>query len=166
MSSDEHVEALYYEYEKYILPTIYRKFPNYKTFSNTHGLDLDDLIQYGRLGLYKACKTFDGKKGLNIRSYVIQMIAWTIMTEIKKNSLNNVSNKSLNLLEKISLEQEFAFDGESVALHEAIGSIDEGYEEIEYLNIVELLKGRVPDNFFIVLEMRKNGYTYNEIGKK
>ena len=166
MSSDEQIEAMYYEHEKYILPTIYKKFPNYKTFSETHGLELDDLIQYGRIGLYKACKTFDSKKGLNMRSYVIQHIVWTIMTEVKKNSLNNVSNKSLHLLEKISLEQEFTIDGEAVFLHEAIGAVDEGYKEIEYTSMVELLKGRVPDKFLIALEMRKNGYTHSEIGEK
>lgn len=166
MQTDKQAEKLYFECEKYIEQTIQRRYPNRKSFVATHGLDEDDLIQYGRIGLYRACKTFNPTKGKSMQNYAIQSIIWMINDELTKDSLNNVDNKSLILLDKNSLDNKFsAENGEDLYLHDVIGEEDGGYKDIDEKSILESLADRLPEQLFKVVEMRYQGHTFTEIGE-
>ena len=165
MQTDQQAEKLYQQYERFILPTIYKQYPLYKSFAATHGLELDDLIQYGRIGLYGACKSFDEAKGMSMRSHAIQRIIWMINDELTKDSLNNIDNKSLVLLDKNSLDLPVSSEnGEELCLHDVIGEEENGYVEIEVEGILNSLGNKLPDQLFKVVEMRYKGHTFKEIG--
>ena len=132
MQTDKQAEKLYSEYEDLIVPTIYRQFPLHKEFIAVHGLEMDDLIQYGRIGLYRACKNFDDSKGKSMRSHAIDNIIWKINDELTKDSLNNVDNKSLVLLDKNSLDTKFSTEeSEDLYLHDVVGKEEGVYRDIE-----------------------------------
>ena len=165
MQTNQQAEKLYHEYEKYILPTIYKQYPLYKSFAATHGLELDDLIQYGRVGLYKACKSFNRTGDYKMKGHAIQNIIWAINVELKKDSLNNIDNKSLVLLDKNSLDLPVSSEnGEELCLHDVIGEEENGYVEIEANNILHSLGNKLPEQLFKVVEMRYKGHTFKEIG--
>lgn len=166
MQTDKQAEELYFECEKYIEQTIQRQFPNRKSFTATHGLDEDDLIQYGRIGLYRACKSFDSSKGKSMRNYAIQSIIWMINDELTKDSLNNIDNKSLILLDKNSLDLIVSSDnGEELSLNDVIGELDSGYNDVEVENLIESIRGTVSDRLIDIVKLKYDGYTFVEIGK-
>lgn len=167
MQTDKQAEELYFEYEKYIEQTIQRQFPLHQSFTAAHGLSKDDLIQYGKIGLYRACKTFDEKKGTSMRNYAIQNIIWMINDELPKDSLNNIDNKSLILMDKNSLDLPVSSEnGEELCLHDVVGKKEAGYVEIEAEDILDSLGNRLPEQLFKVVEMRYKGHTYKEIGNE
>lgn len=167
MQTDKQAEKLYFENEKYIEQTIQRQFPNHQTFIAAHGLSKDDLIQYGRIGLYRACKTYDSSKGYQMRSHAIRNIIWMINDELTKDSLNNVDNKSLILMDKNSLDLPVSSEnGEELCLHDVIGKKESGYIEIEAKNILDSLGNRLPEQLFKVVEMRYKGHTFAQIGEE
>ncbi|WP_186321320.1 sigma-70 family RNA polymerase sigma factor [Bacillus sp. FJAT-22090] len=166
MQTKTQADKLYRENEKYIGQTIRRQFPLHEQFAATHGLDTDDLIQYGRIGLYRACRTFDPKKGKTMRNHAIQNIIWSIQDELPKDSLNNVDNKSLVLLDKNSLDVAFSSkENEDLLLHDVVGEEDRGYGEKEVRTILENLKGKFADKLIRIVELRYLEYTFDEIGQ-
>lgn len=166
MQTDKQAEKLYFEYEPCIEQTIQRQFPLHQSFTAAHGLSKDDLIQYGRIGLYRACKSFDSTKGKSMRNYAIQSIIWMINDELTKDSLNNVDNKSLILLDKNSLDLIVSSDnGEELSLNDVIGELDSGYNDIEVENLIESIRGTVSDRLIDIVKLKYDGYTFVEIGK-
>lgn len=165
MQTDQQAEKLYFEYEKYIGATIYKKFPLHKSFLAVHGLDEDDLFQYGKMGLYRACKSFNPTKGKSMRNHAIQSIIWMINDELPKDSLNNVDNKSLILLDKKSLNLIVSEEnGEELSLNDVIGEEDSGYNDIEVDDLIESLEGSINQRLFQIVKMKYKGYTFQEIG--
>ena len=52
-------EEIFLINRKLVKSTILRKFPNHKTFLKTHGLDIEDLIQIGEMGLLNAIRSYN-----------------------------------------------------------------------------------------------------------
>lgn len=166
MQTKAQAEQLYKKYEKYIKPTIYKKFPLHESFAATHGLDTDDLFQYARIGLYRACKSFDPKKGKSMRNHAIQSIIWSINVELKKDSLNNVDNKSLVLMDKNSLDIVVSTEeSDELSLHDVLGKEDRGYNEVEMNNLLDSLSKSLSDNLVNIIKLRYKGFTFKEIGE-
>jgi RNA polymerase sigma factor (sigma-70 family) len=67
-------DLLMKEYEKYVKITLEKMIPDTKNFANSIHLGVDDLLQFGRLGLMKAIRTRDKMISDNLRSHVIRNI--------------------------------------------------------------------------------------------
>ena len=82
-----------------------------KQYQN-QGLTLEDLISEGNVGLIKAAKKFDNKKGFKFISYAVWWIRQSIIQSIAENSRTiRLPNNHLNAMSKINktsalLEQE------------------------------------------------------------
>lgn len=67
------------------------------SFSPKNNTEREDLIDAGRIGLWKALKGFNHSKG-NLTTYAWRPIRWSIVREIKKNkkhlSLDNINHPS------------------------------------------------------------------------
>src|SRR5687767_15881436 len=97
-----------------------------KQYQN-NGLTLGDLINEGNLGLIKAAKRFDEKRGFKFISYAVWWIRQSIMQALAEQSrivrlpLNRVG--SLNIIAKTfsALEQKFQREPSAHEVAEVIG---------------------------------------------
>lgn len=165
--SDREVEELYFKYEKYVPVTLKRGFPDYKAFAKTHGVDVDDLLQLGKIGLYKACQHYNPNKNASFSTYAIKKIKYTIMTEAKKYSLNNKTNRTFELADKTSMEFPLATtEGDVVDLHDVIESKNDAFDETELNMLLDTIGEVVSENVVKALKMRYDKFTFGEIGKE
>jgi RNA polymerase sigma factor (sigma-70 family) len=87
MNAEE--QALYDQYEYLVPNTIRRLFPNTQKFASSKHLDVDDLMQFGRIGLWNGITNFDHSKGnMKFRNYLINRIRWTVYRYIQTNEMN------------------------------------------------------------------------------
>jgi RNA polymerase sigma factor (sigma-70 family) len=74
-------EQLFEEHMHLVRKTIYKMFPASRQIAARHRMELDDLLQYGYEGLWKACVNY--KKGKSsFRTYAINYIRWHVMNGI------------------------------------------------------------------------------------
>lgn len=166
MNLSKEQQKLFDEHEIYVYSTIKRRFNN-PEFHETHGLSPDEIKQFGLLGLVKACKTYDESKNTAFRSFAISNIIWSINTLSRQNSLNVVDYQSFDLLDKTSLDRELPInDSVAETLYDVIESEEEGYEEVEYNDILSTVLKALPKHVADVVQLRAEGYTYEEIGEK
>lgn len=163
--SDKDANELYYKHEHYVPITLERSFPDYKAFSRIHGLDKEDLLQLGKIGLYKAAQDYDATSNASFRTYAIKTIRCTIMRDAKKYSLNNVGNRSFELADKTSMEYPLATaDGEVVDLHDVVEAKNDTFDEIELEMMLKKVSSKVSANVIEAFKMRYNLHTFDEIG--
>jgi RNA polymerase sigma factor (sigma-70 family) len=104
-------EEQQFEKFSYLIPiTLHKMFQNPSKLAISNHLSYDDLIQYGRIGLLDAIRSYPekGKGKLKEQSYMIRNIRWAIGCHISREALNqsiykNTYNKKRNLNKKINL---------------------------------------------------------------
>lgn len=94
------------------------------------GIQLEDLISDGNIGLIKAAKRFDNTRGFKFISYAVWWIRQTIMQSIAENSrLIRLPNNHINSINKITriskeMEQELEREPTSEELIECLKSLN------------------------------------------
>lgn len=73
-----------------------------KRFENT-GIDLEDLISVGAIGLIKAIKTYNFEKKIKLATYASRCIENEILMQLRKTSRQKV---------EVSLDEPLSYDGE------------------------------------------------------
>ena len=119
------------------------------------GGDQEDLMQEGRLGLYKAIKTYDSSKASSFKTFASRIIEREIISAIRKENAtkNQMLNDSVH-----GLDSEF--------LHE------DNYPEKDLLNIESLgelnqkIKKELSEFENAVLQMFLEGYNCKDIALK
>lgn len=132
------------------------------------GAEIDDLIQEGMIGLYRAIVTFDEQKDVNFKSYAKVCIERAVFNAIK--SAN--SKKNLPLNQSISL---ISSTGENDEEEDEIFDYqtwDESDPESILINRERYAKlfDKATQNLSVfeknVLKLYLDGLTYNEIAEK
>lgn len=159
--SEEEAMKLYNKHEKLIYATIHRRFNN-PHFLELHGLTFDDLKQYGRLGLYRACQEYDSTKGTKFSSFAISNIVWSINVEAKRDSLGSVRRSTFDLSGNTSLDEELS-DGEE-NLYDFIGVEESEYERVMIDSLLKSIGQNISKKLAEMISMRMDGYTFQEIG--
>lgn len=119
-------EEIFLKNRKLVKATILRKFPNHMTFLKTHGLDIEDLMQIGEIGLLNAIRSFNKDEKTQFRSYAINHIVWNITTQTKKESLRNKNTQSFELANIVSADSSAdGTEGETIAIIDTIASNDD-----------------------------------------
>ena len=98
------LEEIFEEFKSYVPKTINKQFPNRKKFLQAHLLDEDDIEQLGYIGLWEAIKNYDSSRGAKFETFVIDNIKWKINRMIRKYSLRNESEGSLDLASIVSID--------------------------------------------------------------
>jgi RNA polymerase sigma factor (sigma-70 family) len=176
-------DLLMKEYEKYVVITLEKMIPDTKNFADSLHLGVDDLLQYGRLGLWKAIKTRDKMISNNFRSHVIRNIKWSLGRNIsiqsmkesiykdkyyKRNKLEHRKVDVVSMSNKPFGEHEI----EETTYYDIVGydninkfendSIDnQAIDNIECIKIFSLLK----DHEKRMVLMKLKGYKETEIAK-
>lgn len=161
LSEDEIIR----KYEHYIKATIHKQLSGGKTFLNLHGLTEDDLMQYGRLGLLYAIRTFNPEKS-DFLTYAINCIFWTINSEAKKDSLYNQSNYTYSLADTCSLNETVSVDADETDMEygETIADENDHIGDLEVEMLIEGIREDIPDKLYQYIKLRYQGYTFDEIG--
>ena len=147
-------EILLYKYRPLIV-SIAKKMLKYCN----GGVDLNDLVQEGMLGLNDAINSFRDDKETNFGTYARLCIERRIYSLAK--STRTYKNKILN--ESISIEDEDDFTIDRFLMDNS-SNPDSMISENDFQNdIITKLKSQLTDLEKGVLELKKNDFNYKEI---
>lgn len=162
MRTEEEINQIYEDNEVLVYSTVQKRFDS-EAFRRVHMLSRDEIIQFGRMGLWSACKTYDESKGAAFQTYAIDSIIWSVLTESRRYSLGNINNSSLELLDRISMEDSLKGQSPDETLHDIIESEENGFSEVENKSFIDNVKENISERLANTLEMRMQGLTYEDI---
>ena len=122
------------------------------------GGDIDDLVQEGMIGLYKAIRTYDKKKNTKFITFATLCIKRQMQTAVRKST----SQKSSLYLE--------LFNDDMIDLIDTISEKENPEEKViskqkyEYIN--SEIKAKLSDFEIAVLKSYLQGNSYDEIAKQ
>lgn len=118
LGSDESVKAVLIERNLRLVVYISRKFEN-------TGIDVEDLISIGTIGLIKAVNTFNTNKNIKLATYASRCIENEILMFLRK---NNKKKTEVSFDEPLNID----LDGNELLLSDVLGTeSDEIYKIIE-----------------------------------
>lgn len=121
-----------------------------KKFENT-GIDIEDLISIGTIGLIKAINTFKSDKNIKLATYASRCIENEILMYIRKNSGKRVD---VSIDEPLRVD----WDGNELLLSDVLScGEDEVYDSIEHDEDYKLLRGavrRLPERERVIITLR------------
>lgn len=115
---DESIKSTLIEHNLRLVVYIARRFTN-------TGVDLDDLISVGTIGLIKAVSSFSGEKKVKLATYASRCIENEILMHLRK---------VVKLKNEVSFEDPLNtdYDGNELILSDVLGSdVDAVYKKIE-----------------------------------
>lgn len=159
--NEEASEVLFEKYRPLILATANRLF----CYCKNTGLELNDLIQEGMLGLNLAMNSFDEERDASFYTYAKMCIERKIITQIvaSRRLKHKVLNDSLSLENTDENNIDYVFDKSLT---------DNSYNPEEILFNIENEKDLIKDvskiltDFEVqVFELKINGFDYKEIAE-
>lgn len=152
---------MYKKYEPLIFSSAKRLFE----YCNGTGLELNDLIQEGMLGLSKAIDSFTEKKDTLFYTYAKTCIERKIISSII--TARRLKHKILN--ESISIEKD-VLNGETITLENFLADQDGNPERLilkkeSEEEILTILEKEFTPFEKQVFELKKNGFEYKEIAE-
>jgi len=117
-SGDKAVKSVLIERNLRLVVYIARKFDN-------TGIDIEDLVSIGTIGLIKAVNTFDVSKNIKLATYASRCIENEILMYLRK---NNKKRSEISFDEPLNID----WDGNELKLSDVLGTdIDLIYKYIE-----------------------------------
>lgn len=129
------------------------------------GGDLEDLIQEGMIGLYKAIKGYSGHKETTFKTFAVICIKHQIQTAIKRANTNK--NKPLS--------QAVSFQNFTGAENEDFLPVELVFESTPFERVIDkenferlktVIKDHLSDMEIKVLKLYLQGYSYKEISER
>lgn len=121
-----------------------------KKFENT-GIDIEDLISIGTIGLIKAINTFKTDKNIKLATYASRCIENEILMYIRKNSGKHID---VSIDEPLRVD----WDGNELLLSDVLSSgEDEVYDTIEHDEDYRMLRSavkRLPEREQVIITLR------------
>lgn len=138
-----------------------------KKYENT-GVDLEDLVSIGSIGLIKGINTFNQNKNIKLATYISRCIDNEILMFLRKNK---------KVKQEVSIEESLSSDGDGNELHleDVIGtdkdsitkSIEEDHDKKVMLDEILQLKPRDRDIMIMRYGLLGNDeYTQKEVADK
>ena len=149
-NNDEARKLIYQKYK----PIIVKKSKDAFLFTNHHGIDINDIMQEGYIGLEEAIKGFSEKDGATFYTFAVLCISRKINNYIK----NVLQNKNKLLNEAVTIDEGL----------ENIISDNNNIEDSFILNIkkqdlIEQIKNKLTSFENEVFDLKLNDYTVEEI---
>ena len=159
--SDEARDLLFDKYR----PIVVNMAKSYLSQGKKLGLELDDLIQEGYLGLYSAIRNYNADEKTLFYTYAILSIRSKILNCLKAND----SKKSQSLNQSISLSKP-VFEDNGLSLIDCVidkNAInpDEFILENETISLVNKFLYELDINLASVFELNLNGFNNSDISK-
>lgn len=144
----DEIEKAVIDNDKLVYYVVNRKFPWL--------LGDEDIVQYGMIGLWKACKAWDSDKG-TLANLAIRCIQNEILMEIRR-------RKQQNRLVAVSLDEPQNEESDSktnISIADMLAFEEPGFVDIEY-NVPEF-KNKLNQRENIVLSEIMNGVSQQDI---
>lgn len=128
------------------------------------GGELEDIVQEGMIGLYKAIKNFKTDKNATFKTFAITCIKHQIQTAIKKAN----TKKNLPLSNSVSLQSFSENEEEEFLPVNLIFQVSPDEKIIgreNYKDLIETIKQTLSKKEFEVLKYYLRGYSYKEIAE-
>ena len=128
------------------------------------GGELEDIVQEGMIGLYKAIKNFKTDKNATFKTFAITCIKHQIQTAIKKAN----TKKNLPLSNSVSLQSFSENEEEEFLPVNLIFQVSPDEKIIgreNYKDLIETIKQKLSKKEFEVLKYYLHGYSYKEIAE-
>lgn len=156
----EATEYIMNKYEK----VVHKKASGYFLM----GSDRDDVVQEGRIGLYKAISDYDKTKKSSFKSFAELCITRQIITSVKGATRLKHSplNSYVSLYKPIHEEEETRPLLETLHNHETIDPLEKLIDEEHYRHIQSIIMKALTRLEWEVLDLYLQGFTYDEISKK
>ena len=127
------------------------------------GGEMEDIVQEGMIGLYKAIKGYDNKKNASFKTFATMCIKHQIQSAIKKAN----AKKNAPLSNSVSL-QSFSENSDDedflpVNLIFQISPDEKIINREEYKTLLKNIKKMLSNKEMKVLKLYLKGYTYKEI---
>jgi RNA polymerase sigma factor (sigma-70 family) len=156
--------------------TVYKMFPNAKNYLEGKHLELDDVLQYGRLGLLKACQTWKDEQLGTFRNYAIRNIRWSILKGIEREQLTQTYYKNVNYtynenrkvtLLSMSMQPYKNSEDEDMTYYDIVSMDTEKVESLVFCNMqLDKMLSKLKESDQEILRMRLyKGMTCDEIAK-
>ncbi|MCK8827148.1 RNA polymerase sporulation sigma factor SigE [Natroniella acetigena] len=134
-NGDQAVRSILIERNLRLVVYIARKFDN-------TGIDIEDLVSIGTIGLIKAVNTFDVTKNIKLATYASRCIENEILMYLRK---NNKKRSEISFDEPLNID----WDGNELKLSDVLGTeIDLIYkyieEEVDRELLIEAMEGLTP----------------------
>lgn len=162
--TESKMNLLIERYRHLVSITINKKY-NAENFRNLHGIEFDELEQFGLIGLSKAIEQFEQGKNKNFQTFAISHIAYSISNMTKKYSINS-TGYSYDLQNKVSLDLPVDnIYGQKVRdeVDNKISKTGYSYEDLENKILVEEMLKKLPPHVGEIIQMRLGGMTLQEI---
>lgn len=165
-----NAEELYHSHEDIAEITVYRMFQSPKRVARQHGIELDDLFQYARTGLWKGCLSYCEDKG-KFKTHAINNIRWHILERLRRETdmIKYDINKKFTTDEKykvISIDKNLKDNEEYDTYHDIVGSdINVENDVMDNLNGLEILNKLDNVQKEIVYLMEVKEMQLKDIGK-
>ncbi|HHW69112.1 MAG TPA: sigma-70 family RNA polymerase sigma factor [Tenericutes bacterium] len=159
--SEKSEEAHNIIFEKY-RPLIVSYSKKMLMYSNNLGIDLNDLVQEGMIGLSIAINTFDQSRDVTFYTYAKRCI------ENKIISLVIASTRQKHKILNESISFDMTLDDDNFNLEKLIGDNTNNPERLIISSeteseIIEKLKKVLTDYEYQVFELKRSGFSYKEI---
>ena len=159
--NEEGIELIYKKYK----PLIEKNAKRFFKYSRYNGLEINDLIQEGYIGLNNAIKTFNDSKETSFFTYAKTLIERKQISSLIGSS--RLKHKFLN--ESIPLDLTVGQD-ENIDLKDLIGDNKSNPESLltdmeEISTLIEKIDDQLTDFERQVFHLKISGFTYNEIAE-
>ena len=150
--NEEAIDIIYKKYK----PIIVKKSKNAILYASHHGIDINDIMQEGYIGLDEAIKNFSQDDSATFYTFAMVCIERKIFNYLKKvtRSKNKILNEAVYIDENIeglikdSLDIEYNF----------LGNDNEN-------KLMDLIQEKLTDFELEVFKMKVKGYSFEEIAK-
>lgn len=162
-------EKLFHEHLHLVEAVVYKDY-NCPAFQQAHCITLDEILQHGRLGLYKACQTYNPSKNTKFTTHAINHIKWSISNECKREGLHN-EKWSSDLRNDQSLDIIYTFEGqESTPLDYMEDEKADIQNNLEYKESIEeiltQIEQEISKRMADIVTLKYLEYTHMEIGER
>lgn len=162
------LEELFHSYKHLVPVTLRRKFGDLKNFAKSLGIEEEDLMQMGYLGLWYACNKYRDDRNATFETFAIHHIKWTTMTEIRRvrNDLKAKHDEinDDNIVDIVSLDRKIKDDDDLNGDYYEFIPSDTYISPESYLETKELIDLGGEKNKRI-LELVSVGYNISEIAR-
>ena len=166
--SDEELACLAQKGEEKAVNTLLVKYKSLvnqiaRSYFLTGG-DMEDIVQEGMIGLYKAIMHFSQGKNVSFKTFASTCIKHQLQSAIRlaSSEKNKVLSSALPIVDQLNSDDEE--DKQEIVFPSDLPSPDDKVLEKERLSeVVEKIKSTLSPLEFKVLSLYLKGYSYNEI---